>query len=149
MVSTKKIVDTMSVNAKDWGPAVRVNQTGRRTYSLGYKHEVVRKAMEPGVSMAGVALAHGINANLLRRWTVRYGGTQAKVGATSRAQLVPVLTDSDDSDKGSMRDISMRAQQVASARAVMEIEYHGARIRVHDGVRDSALRCVLEVLAKR
>jgi hypothetical protein len=32
----------------------------------------LRKA--PSVSAAGLALAHGINANLLRRWIVRYGG---------------------------------------------------------------------------
>ena len=40
----------------------------RRRYSEEFKAEVVAKCRQPGVSMAGVALAHRLNANLLRRW---------------------------------------------------------------------------------
>ena len=40
----------------------------RRRYSEEFKAGVVAKCRQPGVSMAGVALAHGLNANLLRRW---------------------------------------------------------------------------------
>ena len=41
----------------------------RRRHSLQFKAEVVG-ACGAGVSLAGVALAHGINANLLRRWVI-------------------------------------------------------------------------------
>ncbi len=40
----------------------------RRTYSEEFKAQVVAASLEPGVSMAAVALANGLNANLLRRW---------------------------------------------------------------------------------
>lgn len=40
----------------------------RRTHSEAFKQSVVSACREPGVSVAGVALANGINANQLRRW---------------------------------------------------------------------------------
>jgi len=40
----------------------------RRLHSDEFKADAVSAALQPGVSMASVALARGINANLLRRW---------------------------------------------------------------------------------
>lgn len=40
----------------------------RRTHSDDFKANAVASCMQPGMSMAAVAMAHGINANLLRRW---------------------------------------------------------------------------------
>jgi transposase len=40
----------------------------RRLHSDEFKANAVAACMQPGVSMAAVAMAHGINANLLRRW---------------------------------------------------------------------------------
>ena len=68
MVSTMKIVDTKSGTP----PGVRVNRTGRRTYSREYKLGVVEACAVPGTSVAAVAMSHRINANLVRRWIVRY-----------------------------------------------------------------------------
>lgn len=42
----------------------------RRRHSAEFKATVVAACRQPGVSMAAVALAHGLNANLLRRWVV-------------------------------------------------------------------------------
>lgn len=43
---------------------------GRRRgrYSAAFKAQVTAAARQPGVSTAAVALANGLNANLLRRW---------------------------------------------------------------------------------
>lgn len=46
---------------------------GRRLHSEEFKDEVVRACSEPGASVAGVALANGVNANLVRRWMVERG----------------------------------------------------------------------------
>jgi transposase len=43
----------------------------RRKHSDEFKARAVRACEQPGVSMAAVALAHGINANPLRRWVLR------------------------------------------------------------------------------
>lgn len=40
----------------------------RRLHSDEFKANAVASCMQPGISMAAVAMAHGINANLLRRW---------------------------------------------------------------------------------
>ena len=40
----------------------------RQRYSKDFKSEVVAQARQPHVSIASVALSHGLNANLLRRW---------------------------------------------------------------------------------
>ena len=42
----------------------------RRTHSAAFKAKVVSACRQPGVSIAGVALTNGLNANLLRRWVV-------------------------------------------------------------------------------
>jgi transposase-like protein len=42
----------------------------RRTHSIEFKAKVVAACRRPGVSMAAVALANGLNANLVRRWVV-------------------------------------------------------------------------------
>jgi transposase len=55
----------------------------KRRHSEEFKDELVRACSEPGVSVAGVALANGVNANLLRKWM----GAR-EVTAPSRRQRV-------------------------------------------------------------
>lgn len=40
----------------------------RRQYSAAMKAQVVAECGEPGASVAKVAMAHGINANVVHRW---------------------------------------------------------------------------------
>ncbi len=40
----------------------------RRSHSAEFKAKVIQACAQPGVSVAAVALAHGLNANLVRRW---------------------------------------------------------------------------------
>ena len=42
----------------------------RRRHSAAFKMTVIEECMRPGVSMAAVALAHGLNANMLRKWVL-------------------------------------------------------------------------------
>ena len=41
----------------------------RRPHSEAFKQSLIEACGEPGASVAGVALANGINANQLRRWS--------------------------------------------------------------------------------
>lgn len=50
----------------------------RRRHSEEFKARVVQACRIPGVSIAGLALAHGLNAHLLRRWVI--AEEQAQVG---------------------------------------------------------------------
>ena len=40
----------------------------RRVYSTELKIQVAQECRQPGASIAGVALSHGINANIVHRW---------------------------------------------------------------------------------
>ena len=54
----------------------------RRIHSDEFKAQVVAACKPAGVSMAAVAMAHGINANLARRWVV---AAEQRSGAQSAA----------------------------------------------------------------
>lgn len=43
----------------------------RRSYSKEFKRQVMAECREPGNSVAGVALKHGINANVVHKWRRR------------------------------------------------------------------------------
>ena len=47
---------------------VDIPRRSRRTHSEAFKQSVVSACREPGVSVAGLALANGLNANRVHRW---------------------------------------------------------------------------------
>ena len=53
----------------------------RRRHSAEFKAKAVQECMQPGVSIAAIALHHRLNANLLRRWVAEQ---EAKNGAPGR-----------------------------------------------------------------
>lgn len=118
------------------GLVVRGAVNSRRTYSKAAKQALVQMCLRPGVSVAGTALAHGINANLLRRWMTRYA-PGAKEGDVARpgVSLVPVST--------------AATPARSSADSFIELSFMGASIRVHGVVDVRALRVVLDCLARR
>ena len=48
----------------------RVHRNGKRVFAETYKQSLVERCLQPGMSVSRVALEHGINANLLRKWIV-------------------------------------------------------------------------------
>ena len=50
----------------------RVLRNGKRVRAHRFKLWLVHRCLEPGVSVAGLALEHGVNANLLRAWTTKH-----------------------------------------------------------------------------
>ena len=96
---------------------IRVDASGRRQYSVEFKRRLAQLALEPGASVAGIALAHRINANQLFKWRQDYlcllytsgrpfhgkvdGGSTAKwtVGATRRGGVGIVYSRVDSSVK--------------------------------------------------
>ena len=63
----------------------------RRRHEPAFKSDVIRACQHPGVSIAAVALANGLNANLVRRWVAAYqGGETALVECTATPHPAPV-----------------------------------------------------------
>ena len=58
----------------------------RRLHSDEFKADAVAACMQPGVSMAAVAMSLGINANLLRRWV-----TAAEMSREATSACTPAL----------------------------------------------------------
>jgi transposase len=56
-----KIMHTMASEAQ-------ANRPTRRFYSPEFKTRVRQECRQSGASVAGVALSHGINANIVHRW---------------------------------------------------------------------------------
>lgn len=61
-----------------------VGRDGRRRYDPAGKERLIDACLRPGVSLAGLALQHGVNANLLRKWVARRRlrpeGSEAGIG---------------------------------------------------------------------
>jgi transposase len=51
---------------------VGVLRNSRRRYEPASNQRLVEACLRPGVSVASVALQHGVNANLLRKWIARH-----------------------------------------------------------------------------
>jgi transposase len=79
-VSTKKLyVDTMGSDK-----VVR-----RRHYGDEFKAQVLTDCDAPGASVAKVAMAHGINANVVHRWR-QLAREGAQVAVAKPSEFVPV-----------------------------------------------------------
>jgi transposase len=59
-----------------------VGRDGKRRYDSQSKRRLIEACLQPGVSVAGLALRAGVNANLLRRW-IKLHQQRNGVAATS------------------------------------------------------------------
>src|SRR3954467_13731846 len=70
-VSAMETVDAMTLSSTEVSGqlrVVRVLGNGKRWFDPVEKERLIDACLEPGVSVAGLALAHGVNANQLRKW---------------------------------------------------------------------------------
>jgi transposase len=66
-----------------------VGRNGRRRYEAASKERLVTACLEPGVSVSRLALEHGVNANLLRKWIKKHSATRS-LPPSSRPAFIPV-----------------------------------------------------------
>lgn len=122
----------------------RRKSNGRCVYERVAKQALVLRCLQPGVSLAGTALAHGLNANLLRKWVVAYArqnGIPTTIDGRRRAGsvLLPV--------RAVVEPVVSAAASGTDAR--IEIVIAGGTIRVHGRVDAAQLRIVIDCLAAR
>jgi len=123
---------------------LRVSRNGRRFFSEAHKHTVVEKCLVPGASVSAVAMAHGFNTNLVRKWIVKHQAARAL--ARTAGPLVPVSVI--DAPAGSTRALRRGAGKHAPelAGGWIEIEIGAARVIVRGRVEAGQLRLVLDAL---
>lgn len=122
-----------------------VSKPRRRVLSEAFKRKVVELSLVPGVSVAAIALEHGINANLLFGWRKAHlnscpGGQAGRRDAPAPATLLPVEVVA-ASPPGAV--LAVAAHRGASLPGSIEIEVAGARGRVRGAVDAASLRSVL------
>jgi transposase len=96
----------------------------RRRHTDEFKAQVVAACLQPGVSIAGVALANGLNANLLRNWVQAHrdrqaSGVPARLGREERSEpahgspptLVPVTLQTEEASSCGGIRIEIRRQE--------------------------------------
>ncbi len=149
MVPTKFLVGTtLATNG-----ITRVTRKGRPNYPIDFKCRLAALACEAGISVAKLALEHGINANLLFKWRRHYragwfGEPQpahdAALGprVSEAPKLLPVITVS----RPGGPPLTPKGVKPAAA---LEIVIGGATVRVIGEVSRDALRTVLDCLAER
>jgi transposase len=120
------------------GPIVeRTMRNGKRIYATAFKNWLVEQARLPGASVSGLALRHGINANLLRHWMqLDHWSTPA-----AQAALLPVTV---TLPAPALPPVSAPVHSVPAA--PIEIVLGGTIVRVPAGVDAQHLRLVLEAV---
>jgi transposase len=134
-------VDTMMAKREfEATAAVRRHGVRYRKHSLESKRAIAQQCLVPRTSVAGVALANGVNANLVRKWIHKYrSGEYGEIG--SSIALLPVT----------IRDAPATVAtgpSVPPAQGHIDIELPSGHIRVHGRVDVETLRAVLTALAR-
>lgn len=126
-----------SGHTPEWsGPTVeRIMRNGKRIYVSAFKAWLVEQALRPEVSVAGLALRHGVNANQLRSWM------KLEHWQSSPHTLLPVTVVADARPAEAVATTNAR-----QPKAVMEIEVCGTVIRLRGPVDTEQLKAVLAVV---
>jgi transposase len=122
------------------GAEVLVRQIRKRR-SVAEKRQIVEQALAPGASVAGVARAHGLNANVVFNWRRLY--SEGKLAAEP-AQAMKLLSVS--IAEREVLEPSLKEAVTPSCGSI-HIELRGeVRISVEAHADPAAIRAVLEVL---
>ena len=61
----------------------------RRRHAPEFREQVVQACRQPGVSIAGVALANGLNANMVRKWVIDAEARSAQAPTSDPVGFAP------------------------------------------------------------
>jgi transposase len=125
----------------------------RKRWPLAEKRRIVKLTLEPGASVAHVALAEGVNANQVFQWRRAYrSGELQAVGSTA---LLPVVEGAEAATVAQIEPTPEIAQAAsreaypAQPSGAIHIELPGrAAISVERGADRALLRTILESLSR-
>jgi transposase len=123
---------------------LRVSRNGKRFFSETHKRAVVEKCLIAGASVSAVALAHGFNTNLVRKWIVKHQAARALVRTAGPLVPVSVINAPASSTRTRRRGAGKGAPELASG--WIEIEIGAARVILRGKVEAGQLRFVLDAL---
>jgi len=121
-------------------PGVLIRQVRKRR-SAAEKRLIVEQALEPGASVARVARAHGLNANVVFNWRRLYREGKFAIEPAQAMKLLPVsIAEHEVVERP-------REEVIAPSYGLIHIELPGeVRISVEGNADPAAIRAVLESL---
>ena len=109
----------------------------RRFRSKLERRQIAEESLQPGVSVAVIARAHGVNANQVFHWRKLYRDGRLDV-KPSPAQLVPVrITEVMNPES----DLSKSVRPICG---IVQVELGRVRLRVEGSADAECLRLILE-----
>ncbi len=143
----------------------------RRSWSVAERQRIVDAALRPGASVAGVARANGVNANLVFKWIGRSregwpdrrrgagdgapAATSSSRKASETPRFVPIRLVAPQRGSPTLAPAEMegapglRHDPPSAARlGAMEVRLpNGAQVRIEEGVDGEVLRLVISTLS--
>ena len=120
----------------------RVSRNGRRFFSEAHKRAVVEKCLVPGASVSAIALAHGFNTNLVRKWISNH--QSRRIPGRPTGTLVPVSLLEASAKPTRRRAAGKRVAEAASG--WIELEIGAVRVILRGHVDAGELRAVFDAL---
>ena len=123
----------------------------RRKHSAAFKDKLLRLCVQPGASVAAIALEHGVNANLVFKWRRNRQRSGVGAAAVRPAVLLPVCLEqtpavkrdeSGESIAVSTAPVAARAQRPGT----IELEVAGVRLCLRGEVDETSVCSVLRAL---
>ena len=133
--------------------ARRPTRKGCPNRAVKFKRELAAAACAPGVSVAKLALEHGVNANLLFKWRRQYraGDFGAPNPAHVPAPCGPDLpaAASEVNNAVTLLPVQTPVVEAIAASACIEVVFRNATVRICGAPEVASLRAVLDTLARR
>jgi transposase len=139
---------------------VSVGRDGKRRFDKRDRKRLIEACLQPGVSVAGMALRAGVNANLLRRWICEHQKEHRDTRATQvsgdAAAFVPVFESAGVEPQPQLprlppphRETPRVAQRPAApSRLTVEMR-NGVTLRLECGAQDATLvSAMIETLGR-
>ena len=114
----------------------------RHHYTLEFKRKAIEQTLQPNASAAAVALALGINANLLLRWRRDY--LKGKFGAITQTSFIPVKISNVADALVVQKDSTVFAK--GDQTDLIEILFDQIKLHIHGRPDAHTLRAVIESL---
>ena len=121
---------------------VRIRRTAQE------KRRIVELTLHPGMSVARVAQAEGVNSHQVFQWRRAYRLGELADSAERSSALLPVVISSFDSEAAVDTQKAVIEKRPASSGAIRVELPGGTTISVESGVDPATLRVVLESLRK-
>jgi transposase len=113
----------------------------RRMRSKAERRQIVEETLQPGASVAQIAQAHGVNANLVFNWRRLY--REGRLEAEPETKLLPVRI------SDSIQKVEPRGRDPRPTRSgIIDIDLGHARVRIEGAADPECVRAAVEGLRR-